>query len=346
MPLRIESLEPNGFAAWDAYVAKHPQGTPFHLTAWRKTIEEIFGYRAIYLKAVASDGSIVGVLPLFLVDGFMTGKVLISSPFAVYGGILADSAEARDAIGAELRKIAETESVQYVDLRNTDPAQCLGLTAVDRYVTFTLPVKPMTDEELMSVVSKKRRNMVRKALKSPYSTRSTRSIDHFYRLLSQNYRRLGTPVFPRRFFERMLANFGDVVDIREILVGDQVAVAALNFYWAGSMHTYYAASDPEFLSHAPNDYMYFDFLRWAGQNGFHTFDFGRSKKETGTFEFKRLWGATEVRELPYEVMLVRRKDPPNFSPKNPKFEMAIKVWQKLPLAVTNALGPRLIRMFP
>jgi hypothetical protein len=112
------------------------------------------------------------------------------------------------------------------------------------------------------------------------------------------------------------------------------------------MHTYYAASDPAFSDHAPNDYMYFEFLRYASQNGYHTFDFGRSKRETGTFEFKRLWGATEMRPLPYEVLLVRRRDPPNFSPKNPKFGMAIKVWQKLPLAVTTTLGPRLIRLFP
>ncbi len=349
MNIKIQRLEPAGAQAWDAYVSKHPHGSPFHLSAWGRTLESTFGFRPENLAAIGPDGAITGVLPLYEVDNFMTGRVLISSPFAVYGGILADSPEVRDAIAREARRIGEERGVQYIELRNTDASQVTsevtGATPVDRYVTFTQDVKPMTDEELLATVHKKTRNMVRKALKSPFSTRVTGSLDTFYALMCNNYRRLGTPIFPRSFFETMKANFGSMVDVREILVNEDVAAAAYNFLYNGSMHTYYAASSPDFLNLAPNNYMYFDFLRWAGNNGLHVFDFGRSKKESGTFEFKRHWG-TVVRELPYEVVLVRRKDPPNFSPKNPKFEMAIAVWQKLPLFVTNLLGPRLIRLFP
>lgn len=345
MSIQIQRLQPAAAPAWDSYVSKHPHGSPFHLTAWGRTLESVFRFRPENLVATGPGGAITGVLPLYEVDNFMTGRVLISSPFAVYGGILADSDEVRDAIAREARRIGEERNVQYIELRNTDPSQVTGATPVDRYVTFTQDVKPMTDEELLATVHKKTRNMVRKALKSPFSTRMTESLDTFYALMCNNYRRLGTPIFPRSFFETMKKNFGPMVDVREILVNEDVAAAAYNFLYNGSMHTYYAASSPAFLNLAPNNYMYFDFLRWAGNNGLHVFDFGRSKKESGTYEFKRHWG-TVVRELPYEVMLIRRQDPPNFSPKNPKFEMAIAVWQKLPLLVTNLLGPRLIRLFP
>jgi len=344
MAISIERLGDGQEAEWDNYVREHPRGTPFHLTAWKRVIEETFAYQPRYL--CARDGlKLCGVLPLFLVDTLLTGKVLISSPFAVYGGVLTDYEQVRDAMGVELRRLAESEGVQYAELRNSWPEQCLGYTPIDRYVTFTQAVSPISDEDLLASVSKKTRNMVRKSLKSPFSTRVTSSLDHFYRLLANNYRRLGTPVFPKKFFERMSEYFGPVVDLREIVLDGQVAAAAVNFHFRGSMHTYYAASDPAFLAQAPNNYMYFDFLRWAGQNGYAEFDFGRSKKETGTFEFKRHWG-TVMRELPYEVLLVRRKDPPNFSPKNPKFELAIKIWQHLPLELTRLLGPRLIRLFP
>jgi hypothetical protein len=63
------------------------------------------------------------------------------------------------------------------------------------------------------------------------------------------------------------------------------------------------------------------------------------------FEFKRHWNTTQ-RELPYEMILVRRKDLPNFSPANPKFELAIQIWRRLPLFLTRLAGPRLIRLFP
>jgi len=345
MSLSVGFLTASDESAWDAYVARHPLASPFHLAAWKHAIEQTFGYRPLYLFASDSSRGMAGVLPLFLVDTVLTGRVLISTPFAVYGGILAESPEAHAALVAELRRLAESLRVQYVELRNAFPEQCAGFSPVDRYVTFTQPVSPMSDDELLATVHKKTRNMVRKALKSPYSWRPAPSLDHFYRLLANNYRRLGTPVFPRSFFERLLAGFGPLADVREILLEDRVAAVAFNFLFAGSMHTYYAASDPGCLAQAPNNYMYFEFLRWAGHNRFHVFDFGRSKKGTGTFEFKRHWGTT-LRELPYEILLVTRKRLPNFSPQNPKFELAIRAWRRLPLPVANALGPRLVRLFP
>jgi hypothetical protein len=48
-------------------------------------------------------------------------------------------------------------------------------------------------------------------------------------------------------------------------------------------------------------------------------------------------------ELPYEVMLIKRKELPNYTPVNPAFLLPIRYWQRLPLTVTRALGPLLVR---
>ena len=34
---------------------------------------------------------------------------------------------------------------------------------------------------------------------------------------------------------------------------------------------------------------------------------------------------------------------PNLSPVNPKYQMAVKMWQKLPLPVSRTLGPIIAR---
>ncbi|HNY40255.1 MAG TPA: hypothetical protein PKJ41_07665, partial [Bryobacteraceae bacterium] len=60
---------------------------------------------------------------------------------------------------------------------------------------------------------------------------------------------------------------------------------------------------------------------------------------------KSHWGMEE-HQLPYEILLVRRKQLPNFSPANPKFDLAIRAWRRLPLPVTRIIGPWLIRLFP
>jgi hypothetical protein len=186
---------------------------------------------------------------------------------------------------------------------------------------------------------------VRKALKSPFSSRPAASLDHFQRLMLASYRRLGTPAFPARHFANLVRELGPLADIREILLEDKVVAATMNFLFRGEMHTYYAASDPDYWNHSPNNFLYYDHILWASNNGYRIFDFGRSKYDTGTFEFKKHW-PTEMRPLPYEMLLVNRKQFPDFTPKNPKFQAAIKVWQKLPLPVTKWIGPPLVRLFP
>jgi len=171
------------------------------------------------------------------------------------------------------------------------------------------------------------------------------SIDNFERLHAETLRRLGTPCFPKEHFRAIMANFKDKVDIREVSLDGQVMAVSMNFFFRGSMHIYYAAADPAFSGLAPNTFMYFDSLRWAGQNGYKEFEFGRSKKGTGPFEFKTHWG-TEMRELPYNIILVRGQEVPNYSQTNSKFTLATNLWKKLPMPVARVLGPRLIGLFP
>jgi FemAB-related protein (PEP-CTERM system-associated) len=344
MALKLRSLAPEDCASWDAFVDAHAHRTPFHLIAWKQTIEAVFPYEAHYLMATEA-GRIRAVLPLFLVTNRLMGRVLLSTPFAVYGGILADSAEARDALAGHAADLARNSTVDYLELRNAYPEQRAGFTPVSRYVTFTHQTVRTDSEQLLADLSKKLRNMIRKSLKFSYSWRTTKDLRAFYELMARNYRRLGTPIFPRRFFAAILENFGPLVDLRETLLDGKVVAASMNFLYGGEMHTYYAASDRNALHAAPNNYMYFELLLWAARHGFARFDFGRSKFETGHFEFKRQW-LTEMRELPYEVLLVNRQDMPNITPKNPKFKGALAVWARLPLPITKIAGPRLIGLFP
>lgn len=332
-------------AAWDRYVEQHPYGSPFHLIAWKNCMQATFGYTPMYLVAESTPGHLCGILPLFLIRNFLQGAVLVSSPFAVYGGVLASADDARNALADEVRALATRFQVQHVELRNSHPEQCCGFDRIARYATFTQALHPVDGETLLAEIPKKTRNLIRKALKNPFQSRIATNLDAFYGLLADTYRRLGTPLFPRSHFENILREFGPLADVREVFLEDKLAAVSLNFLFRGEMHTYYAASNQDLLSLAPNNFLYYDHILWACQNGYRSFDFGRSKYDTGNFDFKKHW-ATEIRDLPYEMLLVRRKTVPDFTPKNESFGRAIQIWRKLPLPVTKALGPFLIRLFP
>lgn len=344
MPITVRDIEPGDFPAWDEFVTAHPQGSPFHLIAWKKTIEEVFRYRPQYLAAF--DGStIAGALPLFLVSNWITGKALISTPFSVYGGALASSDESRAALSEYVEKFARALDVQYVELRNTDPGQRLGYSSVDRYVTFRGPVSA-DEEAVLQSIPRKTRRIVRKSLEHPYSVHVQKEdIRIFEDLYSRSLRRLGTPAFPRKHFRILLKHFGDSANIREIWLEGKPVAAVLSFYFRDQVLPYYGAADEHYNAQAPTTFMYYDLMRWAGQNGYRTFDFGRSKIDSASGHFKSHWGLVET-PLPYEMLLVKRTSLPNNSPTNPMFQYPMKIWRKLPLPLTRAVGPRLLKLFP
>ena len=68
--------------------SSHPDGTFFHLAEWQDVLHRAFGHRTHYLLA-ERGGEISGVLPLAEVKSLLFGHALVSTPFCVYGGILA-----------------------------------------------------------------------------------------------------------------------------------------------------------------------------------------------------------------------------------------------------------------
>lgn len=332
--------------SWDRFVFAHPHGSPFHLIAWKDSIEATFGFEPMYLVATDGDGEVRGVLPLFLIRNFLVKKALLSSPFAVYGGVLADSDEVRASMAGYIRQMAQELGVAYVELRNAYPEQSLGFEKVIRYVTFTADISH-SETALLEKIPRKTRRMVRKSLEHPMyvHTQNEWSAD-FYDLYSRNLRRLGTPMFPAKHFTQLLQHFRGMADIREVRFNGNTVAAVLTFYFRDQVLPYYGASDPSASPIAPNNFMYFDLMRWGGQNNYRIFDFGRSKKQSGgSYDFKAHWGMLE-RELPYEMLLVKRKRLPHYGPGNPRFQLAIKIWQQLPLSLTRTLGPALIRLVP
>ena len=80
----------------------------------------------------------------------------------------------------------------------------------------------------------------------------------------------------------------------------------------------------------------------ARQRGMRIFDYGRSKRGTGSFDFKTHWGF-EPEQLYYEYYLVRARAMPELNPTNPRYQKVIALWQRMPLWVTRTIGPLLAR---
>lgn len=328
----------------EAYVAAHPQASPYHGAEWLDLIGAVFRHRTTYLTAERT-GRAAGVLPLVFFDSRVFGRFTISMPFLNYGGVLADDPEVERALLQ--RAIDETRRAggSHLELRHTRQ-HFADLTPKRHKVAMELTLAA-TPEAQWAAIDRKIRNQVRKAEKSGLEVviGGPELLSAFYEVFAHNMRDLGTPVYSRRFFDAVLTRFADVARLVVVKAGPRSAAASLVHWHRGTIEVPWASAVREFNPVCANVLLYWHMVKFAVERGLRTFDFGRSTPNEGTFHFKKQWGA-EPRELVWEYWTAEGRSMPELNTKNPKFDLAIRVWQRLPIRVATALGPAIVRNIP
>lgn len=336
---KVDELTPADTADWNGFVGQHPQATFFHLSGWQNAIEQGLGHRTRYLIARRS-GRIEGVLPLAEVKSRLFGHTLVSTPGCVYGGALASCDDVRTALTGHACALAETLGVDALELRHIEAVEPDWPTK-DLYYTFRKQITD-DDEANMKAIPRKQRAMVRKGIKVGLVSETTRDVGRFYAIYAESVRNLGTPVFPRRYFEMLARVFGDACELLIVSHQGRDVAAVMSFYHRDEVLPYYGGSRSIARSLYGNDFMYWALMCNAARRGARLFDFGRSKQGTGPFSFKKNWGF-EPQPLHYQYHLVRSDRMPDVNPKNPKYKYFIEAWKRLPLPLANAIGPMLAR---
>ncbi|MCK4485401.1 MAG: FemAB family PEP-CTERM system-associated protein [Desulfobacterales bacterium] len=354
--MQIELYKRSDRAAWDDYVSRHPKGTFFHLSGWKEVVEESFGHKSYYLLAVSSpvhtdprtlspEPQIVGVFPLFSIKSRLFGRSMVSLPFATYGGILADNDQVENALYKEAVSLTKTNALDYLEIRSEE-ARLGDLPVKDLYYAFKREISG-DNEENLTAIPRKTRRMVRKAMKNELYAAfgGVELLDQFYKLFAFSYHVFGTPVFSKKYLKNLLDTFKSNSSILVISKNGSPLSGVLSFYFKDQVIPYYSGAYPDSREHAANDYLYWVLMSDAAEKGCRAFDFGRSKKDTGPYHFKRHWGF-EPRPLPYQYYLNNIEELPNISPTNPKYKRRIKLWKKLPLWATKIIGPRIVKYIP
>jgi FemAB-related protein (PEP-CTERM system-associated) len=326
---------------WEAFVESCPDATFFHRIGWREIIEDVFDHRCHYL--VAERGAeLLGVLPLAEVRSPLFGHMLVSLPFCVYAGPAASDVEAADALIDAAARLARSLGVEHLELRNR-VARCPGWPQQNLYVTFRKEILPEAEANLRGI-PRKQRAMVRKGIKHGLKSAIDPSVDRFFALYADNVHRHGTPPLAKSYFARLRAVFGDGCEVLTVTdPGGRPLSSVLSFYFRDEVLPYYAGDTTGARELAANDFKYWELMRRACARGVRVFDYGRSKRGTGSFDFKRNWGF-EPAPLVYEYLLLRRDSIPQNNPLNPKYRAFISLWRHLPRPLVNRLGPSIARL--
>ena len=340
VPLTVRPFGQGDRVAWASFVQACADATFFHRIEWRDIIENIFGHRTHYLLA-ERGGDIVGVLPMAQVKSFLFGHSLVSLPFAVYGGAAVNDESARALLHAAAADLARTLGADHLELRNRSTYEA-GWPQQDLFVTFRKPIEAHADAN-MQAIPRKQRAMVRKGIQRGLVSEIDPGVDRFFDLYADNAHRHGTPPFPRRYFESLQRAFGDACEVMTVVTAEGRPVSGvLSFYFRDEVLPYYAGDVIDARELAANDFKYWELMRRACARGCGIFDYGRSKRGAGSFDFKKNWGFVP-QPLHYEYKLFKGGGVPQNNPSNPKYRAAIGLWRRLPRPLVNAIGPSIVR---
>lgn len=331
-------------AQWDRFVEDHPGAAFGHLSGWRDVIAGAYGKRCDYLAA-RRDGAWLGVAPFALFTGPPTGRALISLPYLDQGGILAAGEAAAAALWTAALELAARRGAASVELRGGAALSGAEPSATRRF-RLTLEL-PGAEEELWRGLGPKVRNQIRKSERSGLETRAAgaEELPRFYEVFARNMRDLGSPVHSRDFFARILAVFPGRARLYLTARGERPVAGALLLTFRDLGIVPWASALRAERPSCPNHSLYWRILRDLVGQGLARFDFGRSTAGTGTYHFKKQWGATP------HPLVWRRFDPSgaalperHLDPRRNRRLAA--VWRRLPLALANSLGPRLRHRLP
>jgi FemAB-related protein (PEP-CTERM system-associated) len=331
-------------ARWNEFLQRAPTANFYQRFEWKAINEQELGHDTYYLTLDSADG-VQGVFPLVLIESRLFGRILCSMPFVNFGGPAALSEHAEAALIERSCSLAEQANADYLEIRTTHRSPG-DLRVSEHKVSLTVRLAD-DPEKIWEAFKSKHRTNIRRVFKDDVRIVSGHAelLDIFYDLMCRSWRALGTPIFRKKYFKAILDAFEHDIRIFVAYHGRTPVATTFNGHFRDTVEGMWAGSTSEGRQLQVNYALYWEMIKDACERGFSTFHLGRSTVDTGGESFKKKWNA-EATQLYWQYFLPRGGALPELNVDNPKFGLAIRAWQRMPLWLTRAIGPMISRSIP
>ena len=230
--------------ARDAFVRAHPHASFFHQSGWRRVVQGVYGHFPRDLVAFRGERC-VGVLPLMETRALTGGRNLISVPYGVYGGAIAEDEAIERQLVERSQRLAEELKVKRLEIRYLRDPGDDGLQESNLYWTFIKDL-PETPEEVLKGMPKKARAEARKA-RNRHGLELCQGdwfVQDLWRLFLQNKQSLGSPGLPLRHFQAIQEEFGKDIAVHIVRKDREPVSAVMSFCFRDTLIAYYAGTVP------------------------------------------------------------------------------------------------------
>ncbi|HWL92174.1 MAG TPA: FemAB family XrtA/PEP-CTERM system-associated protein [Phycisphaerae bacterium] len=344
-PIRVVSFDPSQSDAWRGYVDGHPDGTLFHGLDWKQAVERSFGHRFQGFLAHRNE-KMAGVLALYEVRSLFAGRILVSVPYATYGGILGDDESTCGALFQAATDLCRRRGARSIELRSSRE-MIDSLPVSHSHATFVREL-PARKNDVDAILPRKARAAARRAGEKHdlVCEFDNAAMPTMWDLYSRSMRRLASPNYPRKFFDELAAALPDRHIVQIVRCHGRAVAGLLSFLHRDRMMPYFVGLDERADVYGLSHFLYLESMRWAVERGLRVYDFGRSRIDNpGPFEFKRLCGF-EPTPLGYQTYVAPGRIAADLSPTSARWSAARRIWKFMPLAMTRPLGGWISKSIP
>ncbi len=331
-------------ADWDEYVRHSPQASVYHLSGWKDVMSGTFGLPAHYLFT-REKAQITGILPLLHIDSRLSGHRFSSMP----GALCAEDRESALALFERAMELVTAHGAKYLIMRDGRCKWDLpGVVTNEDHCTLVVRL-PADPEQLWRQFDRRVRQATNKAIQADLEiVIGAEHLEVFYPVYSRSMRDLGTPTLGIEFFRNVLKQFPGHFTVFMVRRGSEILGGGLVAFFQGTVYNTWGGMLRSCYHLNPNYILYWKTLEYACQNHFDWVDLGRSGVDSGTYRFKKHWDG-EPRPLYQQYYLNGIGHPPAVGSGRKadlKYRAFTGIWSRLPLAVTEFLGPFLRKRVP
>lgn len=341
MDIRLANIADKG--KWDEYILSHPDASPYHLFAWKMAVEDAYKHRGYYLIAEENE-QLQGVLPLVYLKPPLLSGQLVSLPFCDMGGVLSNYAETEHKLVKESTALAKKLKAKQIELRGHTPMsspqiKVFSVKTQSHKVSMLLELLP-SSEQLWDNFKSKLRSQIRKAEKNglQFIWGTLEQLDDFYLIFCRNMRELGSPVHSKEWFKCIIRHYGENARLGLVYYGNKPIGGGITLSTGKRICVSWASTLRDYNRLSPNMLLYWNFLKYSADRGYTQFDFGRSTPDEGTYKFKVQWGARPA-TLYWNHIIMNGKELNFNATTSSNRERIEQIWQKLPISLTNYIGP-------
>ena len=328
---------------WEQFVQESPGVIAWHSYRWADVLARY--HRAEFYPLAIYDGpKICGILPIYRVKTLRSGEALISVPYFVAGGIVAEREDVRRALLQKAIDMAKQLKIKKLALRQYKVKLSGPLTTDDNYYNRELELCPNPDRVWKRITETNRQKIAESQsfnLDFDYPSADT---SRFFRLLLHDQHAAGVPCVSKRWVTGLF-NTGAYEIALLRFKGELVAGTMVKKFRDTVSFPFTCLRDQNEQSMLFAYNLYWQLISKLAQQGIRISHSGRIPITDAVSDYRLGWGGTKYNYY-YQYYGYGEKQTEFSTKRGAKRQLVESMWKKIPVSVARVLGPVVVKQFP